>query len=145
MLVRPFTWLDLHAVATLCLELGYPATTDEVRRRIESFGPSQYVIVAEDELSKSILGWIEVQVISHVHGARCLEICGLVVASEHRGIGVGSHLVKAAEDLAGKEGLSKVWVRSNIVRDRARGFYSRLGFRLVKTSNLFEKEFSAVQ
>jgi len=47
-----------------------------------------------------------------------------------------------AEDWAGRLGLDVMAVRSNVVRERARGFYEHLGYQVTKTQNAFRKSLS---
>jgi GNAT superfamily N-acetyltransferase len=63
-----------------------------------------------------------------------------VVDQHWRGQGIGSTLLRAAEKWAISEGCPMMWVRANIVRQRAHEFYFQNGFRHVKTSLTLVKE-----
>jgi ribosomal protein S18 acetylase RimI-like enzyme len=138
-LVRHWEEKDLAQLADLSGELGYPATREQVARRLSLIGSGGIVLVAADRGSGRVLGWIELQVITHITSDPHLEICGLVVSGEARSRGIGSLLVSAAEETARDKNVRCLRVRSNIIRDRAHGFYTRLGFANVKTSKVFEK------
>ena len=138
-LVRPWEEKDVPQLAALSGELGYPATASQVSRRLSQIGADGIVLVAADSGSDLPLGWIELQVITHVTSDPHLEICGLVVSGTARSRGIGSLLVAAAEKTARNKNIPYLRVRSNIVRDRAHSFYERLGFANVKTSKVFEK------
>jgi len=64
---------------------------------------------------------------------------GLVVASSARSHGVGSRLMEVAEAWALARGLREVVVRSNVIRDRAHAFYTRIGYQEQKRQVKFKK------
>jgi ribosomal protein S18 acetylase RimI-like enzyme len=138
-LIRPWQRKDIAQLAVLSGELGYATTEEQVTRRLAEIGANGMVLVAADRDSGLVLGWIELQVVTHLTSDPHLEICGLVVSSAARSRGIGSLLVSAAEKTALERNVACLRVRSNIIRDRAHSFYERLGFANVKTSKVFEK------
>lgn len=130
---------DVAHLAVLSGELGYRATADQIARRLAEMSVSSTVLVAAENDSDSVVGWIELAVVTHLTSDPHLEICGLVVSEAARSRGIGGLLVRAAEKTAIERHIGHLRVRSNIVRDRAHGFYERLGFVNVKTSKVFEK------
>jgi len=48
-------------------------------------------------------------------------------------------LLAAAEAWAARQGLDEVILRSNVVRERAHGFYVREGYEQAQTSHQFRK------
>jgi ribosomal protein S18 acetylase RimI-like enzyme len=138
-LIRPWQQEDIAQLAVLSGELGYPATGEQVARRLAQLGAHGTLLVAADRASERVLGWIELQVVTHLTSDPHLEICGLVVSGAARSHGIGSLLVRAAEETALEKNVACLRVRSNIIRDRAHEFYERLGFANVKTSKVFEK------
>jgi ribosomal protein S18 acetylase RimI-like enzyme len=138
-LIRPWERKDIARLAVLSGELGYPATGEQVARRLAAIGANSVILVAVDRESDFVLGWIELQVITHLTSDPHLEIGGLVVSGAARSRGIGSLLLGAAEKTALEKNIACLRVRSNIIRERAHGFYERLGFASVKTSKVFEK------
>ena len=138
-LIRPWARKDIAELAVLSGELGYPAAEGQVADRLAQIGANGTVLVATDRDSDRVLGWIELQLITHLTSDPHLEICGLVVSGAARSRGIGSLLVGAAEKTALEKNVACLRVRSNIIRDRAHTFYERLGFANVKTSKVFEK------
>jgi ribosomal protein S18 acetylase RimI-like enzyme len=138
-LIRPWERKDIARLAVLSGELGYPSTREQVARRLAEIGAHGVVLVAADRESDCVLGWIELQIATHLTSDPHLEIGGLVVSGAARSRGIGSLLVGAAEKTALEKNVAGLRVRSNIIRDRAHGFYERLGFASVKTSKVFEK------
>jgi GNAT superfamily N-acetyltransferase len=70
---------------------------------------------------------------------RAAEIEGLVVDEACRGQGIGRLLIRQIEQWVGEKGCDAIYVRSNIIRERAHGFYQELGYENIKTSLTFRK------
>jgi GNAT superfamily N-acetyltransferase len=130
---------DAAAVARLSGELGYPVSSEEMKRRIESLArlPDHAVYVAC--VSGEVVGWIHVQVSHHLQAEPRAEIGGLVVSSEARSRGIGRRLVAVAEEWALQQGLKSIVVRSRATREAAHRFYLREGYTQTKTSAVFTK------
>jgi RimJ/RimL family protein N-acetyltransferase len=64
-----------------------------------------------------------------IEGRAC-EITSLNSLVE--GIGIGSALIKAVQNIAGEVGCRRLWLITTNDNLQALGFYQRLGFRLVK-------------
>ena len=132
--LRPARLGDASAIAELSRQLGYPATGEEVVRRLAGLAEhagDDGVLVAEIA-SRGVVGWIHVSVLRHLESEPYAEIVGLVVHEESRGQGVGAALVAAARTWALDRGLARLDVRTNVVREDAYRFYEREGFRTVK-------------
>jgi GNAT superfamily N-acetyltransferase len=56
-----------------------------------------------------------------------------------RSLGAGAKLLEAAEQWAKARGCQGISVRSNVVRERAHGFYLRNGYEHYKTQKAFRK------
>jgi len=100
-------------------------------RRLAGLGADDGVFVASDE-ALGVVGWIHVSLLRHLESDPYAEIVGLVVREGARGAGVGAGLVDAARAWARERGLTRLDVRSNVVREDAHRFYVREGFREVK-------------
>jgi GNAT superfamily N-acetyltransferase len=131
---------DAAAVADLATQLGYPATDLAVGRRYDLIKdrPDASLFVACDEEDR-VCGWIHVQATYLLEANPRAEIWGLVVSERARGGGAGRALVEAAEEWTVRQGFDVITVRSNIVREKARGFYEHLGYKVIKTQNAFRK------
>jgi len=131
---------DAPAVADLIVQLGYSATVAEAADRLERLlaRPDNDILVAVDD--DRVVGFLHVSVSESIEGETTGEIRGLVVNEAHRSGGIGAQLVEAAEAWVRQQGVRKIRVRSNVKRERARRFYERHGYIVVKTSNIFDKE-----
>jgi GNAT superfamily N-acetyltransferase len=131
---------DAEAVAELNGQLGYPASADDVRRRIttvEACAASQAVFVAC--VAEEVVGWIDVALTLHLQSAPYALIGGLVVKESARGRRIGKRLCEAAEAWARAQGVATIRVTSRSTRGDAHRFYLRDGYTDVKTSRVFEK------
>ena len=129
---------DAAEIARLALELGYPASTEAMRARLQSLLPSprHRIVVAQGE---RLLGWIAVERRCTLESGEFVEIVGLVVDAAARGQGVGRALVADAEAWAMGQGFDAIRVRSNVARDASHPFYESLGFARTKTQHAYHK------
>ena len=136
MIVRNATRDDVDALALLAGELGYPSTSDDMLARFNALPDTEAVLVAADP---DVIGWIQVGITSALESGKFAEIRGLVVQESQRSRGIGALLVDAAEQWAREHGLSRMRVRSNVIRERTHRFYERRGYVAKKSQKAFEK------
>ena len=135
--IRPIEPGDAAAAATLSGQLGYPATTEEVRERIATLPSTQAVFVAV--IDGEVVGWIDIALTFHLQTPPFALIGGLVVKDGVRGLRIGKRLCDEAEAWSKAQGVSLIRVTSRTTRDDAHRFYLREGYTDVKTSRVFEK------
>jgi GNAT superfamily N-acetyltransferase len=131
---------DLVVMAEQAGQLGYPVDPEELRSRLADMtvGDAAAVLVATDAQDRPI-GWLHVELKRTLVAPLTAQIMALVVDERARGGGVGKELVAAAEAWAGERGCQRLLVATRVTRERAHRFYLREGFRLDKTSHIFEK------
>jgi GNAT superfamily N-acetyltransferase len=131
---------DAPHIAVLSGQLGYPATTAEVRRRLAAIRPaSQHAVFVADSPEHGVIGWTHVSKQPLLEGEIRAEVNGLVVAEGRRSLGAGARLLAAAEEWARQHGCKGMSVRSNVIRERAHQFYERHGYEHFKTQKSFRK------
>ena len=131
---------DAPELALLAGELGYPATTGELARRLAPLlDDRDHAVFVATGADGRALGWVHAVVRRQLESDDWVEVAGLVVGEPHRGGGAGAELLAAAERWAVARGLALVQLRSNVVRERAHGFYRRLGYEQVKAQYLFRR------
>jgi GNAT superfamily N-acetyltransferase len=139
--IREATRADAGLIGDLCAQLGYPATSEEVGRRLEQIGQGRKAIVYVAEgASGQVVGWVHAFVRDLLVVDRHAELGGLIVDEALRGCGVGRRLMAQVEAWAAGQGCETVYVRSSVVREEAHGFYRSAGYDLIKSSHLFLKE-----
>lgn len=131
---------DVERMAVLAHQLGYPATLDEVRRRLEKIGDDDDHAVFVAEMSNGfVVGWVHVYVRHLLLTGLHAEVGGLVVDAGHRGCGIGRRLMQQVEGWAYEKGCGEVSLRSNITRQDAHLFYEKMGYSNAKTQLAFRK------
>ena len=68
------------------------------------------------------------------------EVGGIVVDEAWRSRGVGAVLLRQAEQWASARRISLMVIHTNVVRERAHGFYEKCGYHLLKQSRVYIKE-----
>jgi ribosomal protein S18 acetylase RimI-like enzyme len=86
-----------------------------------------------------VVGWVHVSTMPLIEVARRAEVNGLVVDEAARSQGAGWLLLDAGEKWAKKRGCRGMSVRSNVLRERAHGFYLRHEYEHYKTQKAFRK------
>ena len=138
--VRAARLADADRLAVLCAQLGYPASSEEVRQRAAPLQQSEdHGILVAETADGQVIGWVHVFVRQLLVVDRHAELGGLVVDAGHRGCGVGELLMAEAEAWAWTKGCGAVYVRSNVVREDAHRFYEGIGYERLKTSRVFLK------
>lgn len=143
--IRDATPADAPFLARLSGELGYPSTEEAVGSRLAHLLalPAAHAVMVSVDGRGAVTGWVHASVERTVESEPYAEIRGLVVEEAWRGRGIGETLVRASVAWARSRGVAKVRVRSNVVRERTRAFYLRLGFAVCKTQAVFDLDLSA--
>jgi len=142
MKIRRARRADAERIARLSGELGYPASAAQVATRLRQLTPvsKHAVFVAESpDAATGVVGWVHVSVAHLLESDIRAEVNGLVVAEGQRSAGAGAKLLEAAEEWARRRGCRGMNVRSNVIRERAHGFYERNGYEHYKTQKAFRK------
>jgi GNAT superfamily N-acetyltransferase len=131
---------DAEQVAVLSGQLGYPATSAQILRRIKGLKPaSEHAVFVADLPGTGIVGWLHASVAHVLESETRAEVNGLIVAEGQRSLGAGALLLDAAEKWSRQRGCTAMNVRSNVIRERAHKFYERQGYEHYKTQKAFRK------
>lgn len=133
---------DVQAINNLSEQLGYPYPLEGTRTKIDYVmnHPEHWVYVAESTETGDIVGYIHLALFSLLFYDNMINILGLVIDEDARGMGVGTELIKVAERIALENGCSKVRAASGMVRDHAHEFYIKHGFNDQRDQKRFIKE-----
>jgi GNAT superfamily N-acetyltransferase len=126
----PVAARDADAIAALLGQLGYPATGEEVTRRLAILGGFDHAVVLVAEVQGRIAGIVTGHLFPSVHANEPASwLTTLVVDSERRNAGIGSRLAAHIEEWAASRGAVRISVSSGLQREDAHRFYERLGYR----------------
>ncbi len=141
MKVRPAIIADAEHISALCDQLGYPASKEEVAKRIKAIqGQDDHTLLVAQGSDSRVLGWVHSYLSPLVVTELEAEIGGLIVDEKYRGQGIGKLLMRHAEAWSIEKGCQALRLRSNIIRKNAHAFYERIGYGKIKTSWVFRKE-----
>lgn len=128
--VREARRKDSEPIAHLLDELGYPTTPGEVSSRIDSMQHSAYdrVFVATYDSRCAGLAALHVMPYFPTGGLIC-RLSALVVATEHRGCGIGSLLLAETERFAEERNCDGVEITTASHRTEAHAFYAGRGYK----------------
>lgn len=129
---------DAERIVALALQLGYETPLAHVEAVVHALSESRTILVAVVPRA-GVVGWTFVAREETLIASRRAEIHGLIVEDEYRGHRIGEMLVEAAEEWARKQGCGTLRLLSNVVRERAHAFYTRLGYDVLKTEYVFQK------
>jgi ribosomal protein S18 acetylase RimI-like enzyme len=137
--VRPARLNDVSKLSAFLIEawkeagpgaLGFTGATDEaigeiaseefLRKRLTS--PTVYMVVAEE--GERIIGFSSIRRVKE----REAELSGIMVLESATGRGIGTRLLRKSLEAAKKRGFKTVFVKTEVVNDRAIGFYKKAGF-----------------
>jgi GNAT superfamily N-acetyltransferase len=127
MIIRGAQSEDVKALANLMTDLGYPTSSEQMRRRFEAISadPSYGTLVADK--GGKVLGMVGLHFERYYESeGSCVRIMALVVGSEYRGRGVGRILVSAAEDWARRRSAKDIMLTTHKRRIDTHRFYKSL-------------------
>jgi len=140
MRVRRVRAADAERLAELTGQLGYPTSAKEMKARLrEALKDKDAACFVAEHGGGQVLGWTHVSVTPLLEVERRAEVNGLVVDEAVRSRGAGALLLQAGEKWARGKKCKGMSVRSNVIRDRAHGFYLRNGYEHYKTQKAFRK------
>jgi GNAT superfamily N-acetyltransferase len=127
--VRAAAATDAAAIADLMTQLGYPATADDISRRLGYWlrdRASQILLAVCDS---TVIGCLSLHAVPYLERTgRWARIESFIIDEAARGGGAGTILLGAAEELAREWGCLTMEVTSSRTREDAHAFYRKSGF-----------------
>ncbi|MCB4767838.1 GNAT family N-acetyltransferase [Ancylobacter sp. Lp-2] len=129
--IRPVTSGDAPAISVLMRGMGFDHSIAEIERRL-ALAPSRMTdpaFIADDGDQKPV-GLLALHIAPLLfYPAPLARITTIVVAETSRREGIGSALVRFAEDLAMRAGCDTLELTSGLYREGAHAFYEARGFQ----------------
>lgn len=141
--IRSMEYADSEVVARLSKQLGYEASAHQILNRFSEILKRELehrVVVAVDDLKK-VVGFLHVRINFDVVSAAVVEVAAIVVDETKRGTGAGKALMHWAENWARESGFNFVSLKSRSTRTDSHQFYEKIGYKNIKSSYTFKKEF----
>lgn len=139
-IVRPAKAADGADIADLSGQLGYPASVNDMERRVGEICEDDNCMLLVAESDGCVVAWLLIHLYRLVSSDCLAQIAGLVVDESRRNQGIGALLMQRAEAWAQEKRCRGVMLRSRTARKDAHRFYKRLGYSGVKTQDVFLKE-----
>lgn len=128
--VRPAQSHDAERLSALMAQLGYRVDAATIAARLERRGERREVFVASE--AGTVAGWAAVSVDDPFVEGFGARLEGLIVDENARSRGIGAMLLHRSETWARERGSAEIRVLSNVLRERAQGFYRRHGYDSIK-------------
>ena len=110
-------------------ELGYSISAHDLDDRITQMQKDGNYQINVATKNGSIIGFIGISMgFAFEIPGRVMNIIALAVSARHQGSGVGSALMRMAEDLGRANHVSAILVNSGMSREAAHRFYEKQGF-----------------
>ncbi|USX11676.1 GNAT family N-acetyltransferase [Oxalobacteraceae bacterium OTU3CAMAD1] len=128
-IIRRVLSRDSENIASLMQQLGYEATPSQISDRLRGIQDSSTDLVLVAAIEDSIVGCISLHLLPLFHADGFLgRITSFVIDQQHRRLGVGSTLMRAASEWFSASGCVKIEVTSGDHRSDAHRFYEAQGF-----------------
>ena len=138
--IRLASTRDAERISALCLQLGYPASQEEVEQRLHRVQQEdEHAVYGAQTSGEYVVGWVHVLIYHLLVSPAEAEVGGLVVDENCRRWGAGRLLMGRAEEWAREKGCWAIHLRSNVIRKGAHAFYGALGYHNYKTQLAFRK------
>lgn len=131
---------DARRLADLTTQLGYATSSADAATRLRTLlsKGAQEVLIAQTP-GGDVIGWVHVIERHLIECPPFAELGGLVVDERYRYSGAGRALLEAAEAWSRERGMPSMRIRTNVVREAAHEFYTRLGYSVEKKQSVFTK------
>jgi len=139
-IIRPANKSDGPELTRLTNQMGYPSSESTVFNILEKVigQPNQQVFIAQ--INDTVVGYIHLVVSQANDSASAAEIAAMVVHESYRGRGVGSALLRQSRNWGEKSGIHNIKIRNRLIRESAYRFFEHLGFRQIKTQQIFVQD-----
>ncbi|BAY85328.1 GCN5-related N-acetyltransferase [Calothrix parasitica NIES-267] len=139
-IIRPACSEDSERISSLCEQLGYSASEEDIKNRLFSLQEDDnHIIYVATLPNNSVVGWVHAHKCHLIIMSPQVLIFGLVVDINYRSNGIGGLLMQQIEKWATINDCQTIRLRSNIIRKEAHKFYERMGYKNTKHSLEFCK------
>lgn len=127
-IIRKAVLADAEDIAEISRDdLGYDCEGEFVRENIMNLDDGREAVFVADIDGRAV-GYIHVEEYKVLYFEKMVNYLGVAVSNKYRRLGIGSALIKAAENWALERGIHLVRLNSGSTRTGAHEFYKRQGY-----------------
>ena len=127
-IIRRAVTADAEDIAEISRDdLGYECDGEFVRANLSGLDSSREAVFVADIDGRAV-GYIHVEEYKVLYFEKMVNYLGVAVSGKYRRMGIGSALIKAAENWAVERGIHLVRLNSGCTRTGAHEFYKRQGY-----------------
>ncbi len=127
-IIRRAVTADAEDIAEISRDdLGYECDGEFVRANLSGLDSSREAVFVA-EMDGRTVGYIHVEEYRVLYFEKMVNYLGVAVSGKYRRLGIGSALIKAAENWAVERGIHLVRLNSGSTRTGAHEFYKRQGY-----------------
>ena len=131
--IRPYHPDDLESMTDLMNDLGYPTTVDRMKHRMEQMEAAPHCHTFVATIDEKVVGMIGIRQVHFYENDGCAtQISALVTKKQYEGQGIGTALVRYAEEWALQHKSNVLFLTSGMKPERIRAhqFYKDRGFEI---------------
>ncbi|WP_162055274.1 GNAT family N-acetyltransferase [Pontibacter pamirensis] len=136
--IRKAASKDAAAINYLSWQLGYTPTIEATAEWMSAIIAEKTHCAFVAEASGEVIGWVHAFCAIRLESEPFVEIGGLVVDLNARGIGVGRKLILQVMVWSAQYPVTKIRVRTNTARVETHQFYQNFGFKEIKEQKVFD-------
>ena len=136
--VRNITPEDAQTILQLSQQLGYSISVEDTLANIHAIAAQESQIALAATLDGKIVGWVHAFEVRTLESLPFVELGGIVVDKDCRGLGIGKKLVACISQWCRERDIPFLRVRSQMKRKEAHQFYLHLGFAEIKEQKVFQ-------
>lgn len=136
---------EAHLAAMLALlqEESIRVRIEDLRARVASLPKEDRLLLALD--GEHFAGYAHLRVARDLASEETAEVVAILVARAYRRMGVGRHLIAAAETWALESGRARLLLHTDVIRTDAHAFFTALGYEKSATSLEFIRDLNRVR
>ena len=121
--------------------LGYDYDFEKQKAKIEVVLNDKTQVIFVAECDNKVVGYIHLVNYDVIYADNFKNCLGLAVDNDYKRIGIGSALLKQAENWAKENGATGIRLCSGIEREKAHQFYQSQGYEVTKLQKNIKKIF----
>lgn len=129
---------NAQEILSLSDQLGYANDPNLLSDRLKAILSLKDHAVFVGKAEGRIVGWLHCLTCLRVESPLFVEVTGLVVDENARGLQIGKKLIEASKTWTRNHGITILRIRCNLTRTESHKFYQALGFSSNKEQKVFE-------